>query len=101
MKINPQRPPEVGQEAYLRVQKPEGKEAIERSGRSEKSAQKGHLQDRVQLSEKAKKVEHLHRAVDAVPEVRQEKVQALKRAIQEGTYQVDAERIAQKMLEEL
>lgn len=101
MKINPQRPPEAGQDAYLRVQKPEGKEAIERINREKGPEQKGQIKDRVQLSERAKKVEQLRKAIDAVPEVRQEKVQALKRAIQEGTYQIDAEKIAKKMLEEL
>ncbi|RME67977.1 MAG: flagellar biosynthesis anti-sigma factor FlgM [Nitrospirae bacterium] len=101
MKINPQRPPEAGQDAYLRVQKPEGKEAIERTTKGKTSEQKGQIKDSVHLSDKARKVEELRKAVDAVPEVRQDRVQALKRAIQEGTYRIDAEKIAQKMLEEL
>ncbi len=97
MKINPQRPAE-GQDVYLRVQRPEGKEAPDKAKKTE--LQKN-AQDKVQLSERAKKVEQLTKAVEAVPDVRLDRVQALKKAIQEGTYRVDPEKIAQKMIEEI
>ncbi len=57
--------------------------------------------DQVHLSGKAKELEELKQIIQQMPEIRTDKVEALKKAIQEGSYQVDSLKIAGKMLEEI
>ena len=54
--------------------------------------------DQVVLSQRAAEVQIAKEALASVPEVRQEEVAALKRRIQEGTYEIDAEAIADKII---
>ena len=54
--------------------------------------------DRVELSANTVDVQKIKEALDATPSVRAEKVQALKEQIERGEYQVDAEKVANKML---
>lgn len=54
--------------------------------------------DQVVLSQRAAEIQKAKEALASVPEVRQEKVAALKRRIQEGTYEIDAEAIADKII---
>ena len=48
----------------------------------------------------AELLEKLKTQVDAPPEVRQQRVEALKRALAEGSYQISPQRIAAAMLAE-
>ena len=57
--------------------------------------------DQVHLSGKAKELEELKQVIHQMPEIRTDKVEALKKAIQEGSYQVDSLKIAGKILEEI
>lgn len=50
---------------------------------------------------RAKEIDDLREAVRALPEVRTEKVTAVKKAIESGTYVVDAAKIAQRMIDEM
>ncbi len=52
-------------------------------------------------SGRAREIRDLVDAVRALPDVRHDKVAALKKAIESGTYVVDAAKVAQKMLEEI
>ena len=54
--------------------------------------------DRVELSEKARALRVAHAALSQLPPVRTEKVESLKQAVQAGTYQVPAEKVAERML---
>ena len=54
--------------------------------------------DQVVLSQRAAEIQAAKEALAAVPEVRQEKIAALKRRIAEGTYEIDAEGIADKII---
>ncbi len=45
-------------------------------------------------------VDRLMMLVDAIPEVREQRIEELKRAMAEGTYQISPERIAEAMLAE-
>ena len=58
--------------------------------------------DRVELSKEAreKQFEEIRRLADATPDVREEKVAALKRAVQDGTYRVKGKEVAKKMIKE-
>ncbi len=54
--------------------------------------------DSVSLSSFAKELSVAKRAIDSTPDVRQEKVSAIKQQIKEGTYDVSAEQVAEKIL---
>lgn len=58
--------------------------------------------DRVEISTEARQREtgEIKGLLEKVPDVREEKVIALKRAIEDGTYSVKGEEIAKKMIKE-
>lgn len=55
-------------------------------------------EDKVSLSSSARDMKVASEAVAASPDVRQEKVYEIKTAVDNGTYQVNAEKIADKMV---
>lgn len=57
--------------------------------------------DRISLSGRAREIRDLVDAVNALPDVRLDKVAAVRKAIESGTYRVDASKIAQKMIDEI
>jgi len=57
-------------------------------------------EEKVNLSTTAKDVQNLSNAISKLPDVREERVQALKDQIEKGTYKVDAEKTAEKMVGE-
>lgn len=56
--------------------------------------------DNVVLSSRAREILEAKKLLEAVPDVREDKVALIKKKIEEGTYQVDEDKIAQKMLKE-
>ena len=54
----------------------------------------------VELSSNVKDLQYIKKAVDDLPDVREDKVLDLKKQINEGTYNVNGEKIAEKMLGE-
>jgi len=56
--------------------------------------------DQVVLSQKAAEIHAAQQALAAMPDVRAEKVAQLKAQMAAGTYRVDAERIAEKLIPE-
>ena len=54
--------------------------------------------DKVSLSEESLQVRELQQQLDQVPEVDAEKVQAIKQAIAQGDYPVDAKKIAANLM---
>jgi negative regulator of flagellin synthesis FlgM len=57
--------------------------------------------DRVELSTRKGEIEKLDKAINALPDVRSERVAALKQQIADGSYQVDPMDVAAKMLQGL
>ena len=57
--------------------------------------------DRVELSTRKGEIEKLDKAINALPDVRSERVAALKKQIADGSYQVDPMDVAAKMLQGL
>ena len=57
--------------------------------------------DKISLSGKAKEISELKATIDQLPDVRTDKIDAVKHAIDTGNYNIDARKIAQKILEEL
>jgi len=56
--------------------------------------------DTVVISDAAKRIQEARAKLDEIPDVREEKVAELRDQIQNGTYQVDAQKTADKLLKE-
>jgi len=56
--------------------------------------------DTVVLSDTAKKIQETQTQLKAIPDVREDKVAQLKEQIENGTYEIDEEKIADKMLKD-
>lgn len=77
------------------------------SRRSERAAEHQPKQDQgvrpasdsVEISDAARELAKARQAVDAAPEVRSDKVAAIKKRIEDGTYSVSPELLARKLLE--
>lgn len=54
--------------------------------------------DTVVLSDTAKAVQEAKTQLDSVPDVREDKVAELREQIENGTYEVDSEKLAEKMI---
>ncbi len=57
-------------------------------------------EEKVDLSTKARDVQQIKTALAKLPEIREEKVQELKKEIEAGTYNVSGDKIAGKMVGE-
>lgn len=83
---------------FNKVHEASGNQETEKKQNAEKvDAEK----DKISLSGKAKEISELKAAIDQLPDVRTDKVDALRQAIDTGTYNIDARKIAQKILEEI
>jgi negative regulator of flagellin synthesis FlgM len=56
--------------------------------------------ERVDLSNKAKHIQQIKQILDQTSEIREEKVMDLKNRIESGSYRVNSEKIAEKMVGE-
>jgi negative regulator of flagellin synthesis FlgM len=56
--------------------------------------------DKVELSVQSKEINRINDILKETPEVRSEKIAALKKQIEEGKYNVDAEAVAERMIKE-
>ena len=56
--------------------------------------------DTVVLSDSAKKVQEAQKQLEAIPDVREDKVAQIKEQIENGTYEMDEEKIAGKMIKD-
>ncbi len=52
----------------------------------------------VNLSQRSKEIQMVRKAMESQPDVRLEKVQAIKKKIENGTYEIDYHKTAEKML---
>jgi len=75
---------------------------IEREEKPKKAAGKqsgaGNIEDKATLSSEALDISTLEAQVMATPEVRQDKVEALRQQVQNGQYKVDADAVAKSIL---
>ena len=55
----------------------------------------------VHLSQTAKEVQLARQAMESEPDVRSDKVQAIKKQIKNGTYEIDSDKTAEEMLKTL
>lgn len=61
--------------------------------------QKSKARDEVHISEAGKDFQIAKRALQEVPDVRQDKIAAIKSSMEAGTYKVDSDSLADKLLE--
>ncbi len=57
--------------------------------------------DRVELSSTAREMKQIESVLESTPDVRADKVKAIKEQIEAGTYQVDSKKVANAMLADL
>jgi len=53
-----------------------------------------------EISRKAQELQNARKALKDIPDVREDKVARLKKQIENGTYEIDAEETAEKMIKE-
>ncbi len=54
--------------------------------------------DTVELSDMGKRVQEANKQLENIPDIREDKVAQLKEQVENGTYEVDAEKVADKMI---
>jgi negative regulator of flagellin synthesis FlgM len=96
MKIQGNKPPE-SQGVKLDIQKvsrPDSKNALAQAGKAGPA-------DKIDISAEGKEVAEIMSAMDQMPDIRTDKVNAVKKAIESGNYNIDPLKIAGKILSEL
>lgn len=86
--------------AYLSGMDETQKAAARRTARASSEEAPKAQGDRVSVSPEAMLRTEAHKAANATPDVRQEKVDAIKASLADGTYSMDSKHIAQKLLAE-
>jgi negative regulator of flagellin synthesis FlgM len=68
--------------------------------RAQQSSQEssGSENDRIELSIRSREIQHLDELIQSTPDVREAKVEQIRSAIENGTYNVKAEKIADKLI---
>ena len=87
----------VNIDAYVNQVQDKNKVGTLLDNKPEKTAVKA---DTVIISDAAKRVQEVRRQLDDIPDVREEKVLQLRSQIQNGTYEINADKIAGKMIKE-
>jgi len=73
--------------------------ALKRRSEAQPAAEPASSADSVEISERARELARAQQAVEASPDVREDKVAELKKQIEDGTYNVPAEALADKLLD--
>lgn len=60
----------------------------------------GKPEDKVELSSRGREIQEAMQILKSVPDVREDKVALLKQQIEAGTYEIEGEKIAEKMIRE-
>jgi len=58
-------------------------------------------EDRVELSLKGKEIQEAKKLLESIPDVQNERITLIKKQIEEGTYRINGEKTAAKMLTEM
>lgn len=57
-------------------------------------------EDKVVLSPQAREVQDVNKKIESVPDIREDKIAPIKKQIENGTYKVEGDKIAIKMLKD-
>ena len=82
-------------DAYAQVQQLYGNKKTHKVQKEAKTS----FRDQLEISSKGKDIQTAKNAVASAPDVREEVVAGLKKAIKEGTYEVSGDQFAQKLFE--
>jgi negative regulator of flagellin synthesis FlgM len=80
-----------------RADKPQGTQT--QPAAAEQSREQSVRGENVSLSSQAKNLKQLEQTLDSYPEVDDNRIEQIKAALADGSYKVDAEKLAQKMLD--
>jgi negative regulator of flagellin synthesis FlgM len=97
MKVSGGKPPENSD--VVRLQKASKTGTLDATAQAE--AGQGPVADKVDVSGKAREIAEIMGAVKSIPDVRTEKVESIKCQIETGSYTVDPEKVAQRMIDEI
>jgi len=97
MKIDSQKPPE-SQGPARSAQNIQKNAGMEPKAAEVKKPSTG---DTVQLSEQSKQLADIKSAVNQLPEIRDARVQEIKKSVDAGTYTVDPQKVAANILKEI
>lgn len=93
MEINSTNPLRVSKNGVQRLESPQpSKRALKSGGESSDS-------DRLELSVRGLEISHLNELIQSTPDIREAKVEQVRRELERGTYNVKAEKIAEKIIE--
>jgi negative regulator of flagellin synthesis FlgM len=71
-----------------------------RAARGDQAGNAGPKGDTVEISDSAKRIQEAKAELERIPEAREDRVAELKNQIESGTYAVNAEKVADKMIKE-
>ncbi len=57
--------------------------------------------DSMEISEEARQIHNIAAEMEEIPDIREERVQELHQQVQSGNYEVEAEEVAESMLEQI
>ena len=78
-----------------------GKEKNRVQGSPKEASRGGGLsEDKIALSPEAKQIQEAKKLLDSLPDIREDKVAEIKEQIEAGTYNIDSEKIAYRMIRE-
>jgi negative regulator of flagellin synthesis FlgM len=97
MKISGNNPVE-NSELYGKIQELKKNQEAERKDESQSS---GNQKDKISLSGRAQEINELKGIIENLPDIRTDKVEEIKKAIDSGTYNFDSMKVAEKILEEI
>jgi flagellar biosynthesis anti-sigma factor FlgM len=73
-------------------------DSTQQSGRAQKSGGSASDSDRLELSARSREISHLNELIQSTPDIRESRVNQIQSEIENGTYNVKAEKIAAKIL---
>jgi flagellar biosynthesis anti-sigma factor FlgM len=73
-------------------------ESPQQSERTLKSSGEQSDSDRLELSVRSREMSHLNELIQSTPDIREDKVAKARRELESGTYNVKAEKIAEKIV---
>lgn len=91
MEINATNPLIVTERSVQRLETPQPERIVRNAGEHAES-------DRIELSVRSREMTHLEELAQSAPDVREARVEQVRRAIERGTYNVKAELIAVKII---
>ncbi len=101
MRVNPGASPTIQNTQTEGLKKSEQTAKTDRAKQIEQMAKsQGSSPARAEISDKGKELAKAHAVAKSSPDVREERIAALKARIADGSYKVDADAIADKMLKE-